>query len=448
MKYHDNGDKNESYTCDICGKISPSRQCAKIHRKIHDESRPTYPCADCGKIYLSSSALGQHRKWHTGKAFKCVQCPKMFILKAEYKIHLRFHTHDYPYQCEMCDKKFNAIGHLNSHRKMHLGWKIKCKVCDKLFATRAAYSDHAFKHSEMPYKCLHCPKGYPTKTKLKYHLKTTHSMDMTMDEINKVYIKQPSVKRREKVEWIKVDSNEKKSTKSFTRWAALKQHLQIHEGKPTNTESHPCDVCGKISPSQQLAKIHRKIHDEARPTYPCDECEKVYLSAASLRLHRRWHTGETFQCIQCPKMFVTKPEYKIHLRFHTRDFPFQCEMCGKKFNAKGHLNSHLKMHLDLKIKCKVCGKLFATRPAYRDHVFKHSEMPFKCLHCTKGYPTKSKLRFHLRATHSLDMPMEEIRKIYVRQPTSVAKRERVEWIKVDDPNKKSTASDTNLQNEL
>jgi uncharacterized Zn-finger protein len=53
--------------------------------------------------------------------------------------HIRTHTSDKPYKCDLCDMGFRQKGNLQRHIKVHTGdtcKPYKCDVCDIMFTQR------------------------------------------------------------------------------------------------------------------------------------------------------------------------------------------------------------------------------------------------------------------------------------------------------------------------
>lgn len=82
--------KTAAIICNLCDKQLANRNSAKSHIEM---------------IHLKI------------KNHLCNECGKEFYLRKDYNDHLRLHTSETPYQCQLCPKKFRTASAVNDHRK-------------------------------------------------------------------------------------------------------------------------------------------------------------------------------------------------------------------------------------------------------------------------------------------------------------------------------------------
>lgn len=93
-------------------------------------------------------------------------CPVCYrFLKGSLKIHMRIHTDERPYACEICKRSFMQDTHLKEHMKVHTDeWPYKCGTCNKSFKRKTGWKTHMIVHSDIyAYTCGICKKSFYNK---------------------------------------------------------------------------------------------------------------------------------------------------------------------------------------------------------------------------------------------------------------------------------------------
>lgn len=76
----------------------------------------------CGKKYTRKEHLANHMRSHTNDTpFRCEICGKAFTRKEHFTNHIMWHTGETPHRCDFCSKTFTRKEHLLNHVRQHTG---------------------------------------------------------------------------------------------------------------------------------------------------------------------------------------------------------------------------------------------------------------------------------------------------------------------------------------
>lgn len=275
---------------------------------------------------------------------------------------------------------------------------LRCIVCQSEYSLALQFHEHLSSHlkailpefhernlqedTNEKLKCDRCGFVAITKLELTTHKRSNHKTSKTSD-LNAAKTHQCDV-----------------CLKTCKTASGLRSHFRRFHGKNFFT----CDICKRQFCSKFEVREHILTEHMHVKLFVCNVCGKVSKSRSLHRVHNETHAKKKYLCNLCGKEFSQSAGLCIHVRnAHSENKSFPCRFCGKVFSRSVSRYTHEYAHKNPEaLTCHICKHTFTQRSALNTHnksrhpeLFKNQVKQYVCAECGKAYPVKQYLLNHM-----------------------------------------------------
>ncbi|XP_071549727.1 uncharacterized protein [Panulirus ornatus] len=169
-----------NHQCHACKKYMSTKTALQYHQaQLHTcmKCEMKWPC----RTSLREHVLQIHDQVNVTKEgrLECVFCNKTFTYRHRYLNHIAHHSDEKNFVCQKCKKGFLTRQALYCHNKQvheKYNYRYPCSFCEKVFICNAKLVEHIRTHTgEKPFACDLCSVAFAAKATFKSHMKLVHS---------------------------------------------------------------------------------------------------------------------------------------------------------------------------------------------------------------------------------------------------------------------------------
>lgn len=381
-----------------------------------------YRCTICKESFrLMKEIKGHIRKEHPKDSliYSCKHCPKKFWELSLLRVHLRYHTMDFPFTCDECGAKFQLKERMDVH---------VAKYHDK----------NSPQYTEKRFSCPLCPRIFMQEQGRQRHIRNFHDVRPDSLEMENAPLPVSSVYYCEQCE-VSFETLEESQAHIADKHPAEEGEEADVNPATKVVKRCKCPDCGKLFRSRTAFRSHVLTNHGSNMPVVCDICGSGFLRKSQLNHHKeRWHGEnsrnkgalERYKCDHCERFFMRNQDRIRHEQIiHHIEVPeklptvwegrkgnFPCSKCDRKFPSMKTMRIHFSLkHPDVAVrfKCNVCSKLYKHKQSLRDHMLNHTgELPFHCAdeQCNERFIRKKDYDRHMQDFHGPDDSGDEEKK--------------------------------------
>jgi KRAB domain-containing zinc finger protein len=377
--------KDRPHKCNICAKTYTERRHLTVHMRIHTGEKP-YSCDICNMHFSDPSCLARH---FTRK--------NILIIKEALNTNLISNSNvdlEKSHFCDICMVSFPTKYKLdrhnngNPHKRKKEGQSAHSHLRSSMMINYYSNSTERIEVSNkylIPFPvltnknfCSFCDILFATNDALDKHNKEKHYFPCTLFSCNRVFLAE---------EW-------------------LKEHIDENHGISSNKS------VSKIN--SEVASKNSLISEESieKDFFPCTRlpCNKVFLAQEGLKEHIEETHGalsnkssvQINSEVPPTNSLMSQESINRDIQQYTKEISDLALLGGLKKNvfsqAKVMSDNKVTKTGENSFRCNTCEKTFPSRK----HLYAHKRThvgPYKCEVCPKSYSSKSNLNQHYR-THT------------------------------------------------